>query len=157
MPGPELIAAGRKVGEIHQPIVAGNAEITGVGNVDITAHFVMDVAADRDDSEGIEVDLRLVVAAIEVQLKALGLGKRVNVVQKGIVIGKAHRRAGPHGEHRGIEGFVALPHIDHVGGILGRESGAVEHYDGVAYRLTGIVGCGDRERSGACPLRHTQA
>src|SRR5471032_3399604 len=71
----------------------GASKVRSVRDKNVAHHFVVNIAAKRDDARLIEVHRRIRLAVVERQLEALGWRKRINLMADGIGVRELDRRA----------------------------------------------------------------
>ncbi len=109
MPHRDPVVARRHLGRPGTGCI-GAPEIRCVGHHYVRQHGVMNVATQGHQSYLIELDWRIGRTAVQGQLKALGGGKRIDLVADGITVGKCDGRINRQNQQIRNEGSVHLVH-----------------------------------------------
>src|SRR3990167_9266678 len=121
--------------ELHAALLVADGKPGIIGDIHITQHTVMNIAAQRHHPRGIEQHRLTGRAFVQAQLKTLGRREGIDVMTDIVAIGEAHRNAGAHRQYMGHK--LLGPLIHHPWrGRLRAARGALQRQHGVGQGLT---------------------
>ena len=108
MPDANRVISLGQIGQLGNAVATGMRDMWRVGHVQVRDHMVVDVAADSNDAELVELQRRGALARCEHELELPGRRKRIGVMPRVVAVVEDHFVAGPEDLDVRNERFVLL-------------------------------------------------